>query len=91
MVIRHFILFFAFFSKTVGSSSVFSAKINSACQNTVITAFLWDLEKKAFYLRIFAPTIVWISAKKLINTILAEFGIFPSKNHDSIGFMQFWL
>ena len=28
-------------------------------------------------------------AKKLINTILAEFGVFPSKNHDSIVFMQF--
>ena len=28
-------------------------------------------------------------AKKLINTISAEFGVFPSKNHDSIVFMQF--
>ena len=49
MVIRYFILFFAFFSKTVGLSSVFGAEINSACQNTIITAFLWDLEKKAFW------------------------------------------
>ena len=54
MVIGYFILFFAFFSKTVGLSSVFSAEMNSACQNTLITAFLWDLEKKAFFLRIFA-------------------------------------
>ena len=28
-------------------------------------------------------------AKNLINTISAEFGVFPSKNHDSIVFMQF--
>ena len=30
-------------------------------------------------------------AKKLINTILAKFDFFPSKNHDSIVFMQFCL
>ena len=28
-------------------------------------------------------------AKKLINAIWAEFDFFPSKNHDSIVFMQF--
>ena len=28
-------------------------------------------------------------AKKLINSISAEFDVFPSKNHDSIVFMQF--
>ena len=61
MVIRYFILFFAFFSKTVGFSSVFNAEMNSACQNTLITAFLWDLEKKAAFPRIFALTIVWPS------------------------------
>ena len=61
MVIRYFILFFAFFSKTVGLSSVSSAEMNSACQNTIITAFLWDLEKKVFFHRIFALTIVWRS------------------------------
>ena len=55
MVIRYFILFFAFFSKTVGLSSVFSAEMNSACQNTVITVFWGDLEKKAVFPRIFAP------------------------------------
>ena len=51
------ILFFAFFLETVGLKSDFSAKMNSACQNTLITAFLWDLEKKAFFPRIFALTI----------------------------------
>ena len=49
MVIRYFILYFAFFSKNVGLSSVFSAKMNSACQNALITVFLWDLEKKAVF------------------------------------------
>ena len=58
MVIRYFILFFASFSKTVGLSSVFSAEMNSACQNTLITAFLWDFEKKAVFLRIYGLTIV---------------------------------
>ena len=28
-------------------------------------------------------------AKKFINTISAEFGVFPFKTHDSIVFMQF--
>ena len=59
MVIRYFILFFAFFSKTVGLSTVFSAEMNSSCQNTLIAVFLWDLEKKAVFPLIFALTIVW--------------------------------
>ena len=54
MIFRYFILFFAFFSKTVGLSSVFGAEMNSACQNTLVTAFLWNLAKKAVFLRIFA-------------------------------------
>ena len=58
MVIRYFILFFAFFSKSVGLSSVFNAEMNSACQNTLITAFLWVLKKKEGFPRIFALTIV---------------------------------
>ena len=33
---------------------------------------------------------IWrLWAQKLINTISAEFSLFPSKNHDSIVFMQF--
>ena len=88
MIIRYFILFFVFFSKTVGLSSIFSAEVNSACQN--INAFLWDLEKKASFPRVFNSMAMWrLWAKKLINTILAEFGVFPSKKHDSIVFMQF--
>ena len=59
MIIRYFISFFVFFSKTVGLSSVFNAEMNSTCQNTLITVFLWDLEKKAFFLQIFAHTIAW--------------------------------
>ena len=49
MAIRYFILYFAIFSKTVGLSSVFSAEMNSACQNALITMFLWDLEKIAVF------------------------------------------
>ena len=53
-------LFFAFFSKTVELGSVFNAEMNSTCQNTLITIFLWDLEKKSLiFLQIFALTIVW--------------------------------
>ena len=90
MIIRYFILFFVFFSKTVGLSSVFSAEMNSACQNTLMRAFLWDLEKKASFPRVFNSMAMWkLWAKKLINTILDEFGVFPSKKHDSIVFMQF--
>ena len=34
---------------------------------------------------------IWrLWAKELINTILAKFDFFPSKNHDSTVFMQFW-
>ena len=61
MIFRYFILFFVFSSKTVGLSSVFNAEMNSTCQNTLITAFLWDLEKKAVFLQIVALTIVWRS------------------------------
>ena len=61
MIFRYLILFFVFLSKTVGLSSVFNAEMNSTCQNTLLTAFLWDLEKKAVFLQIFALTIVWRS------------------------------
>ena len=59
MIIRYFILFLAFFSKTVGLSLIFGAEMNSAWKNTLITAFLWDLEKKADFAKIFALTIEW--------------------------------
>ena len=59
-MIRYFILsyIFAFFSKTVGFNLIFSAEMNSACQNTLITAFLWDLEKKACFSTEFLP-LLW--------------------------------
>ena len=51
-------------------------------------------EKSGFFSPNFLPLLyskaIWrLWAKKLINTILAEFDFFPSKNHNSIGFMQF--
>ena len=74
-------------------SLIFNAEMNSACQNTLITAFLWELEKKAVFPQIFALTIAWRSGgygpKIFINTNLAEFDFFPSKNHDSIVSMHF--
>ena len=42
-------------------SLIFNAEMNSACQNTLITAFLWELEKKAVFPQIFALTIAWRS------------------------------
>ena len=54
-MIRYFILFFAFFSKTVGLSLVFNAKMNFTCQNTLITAFWGDLEKKSSFSTNFCP------------------------------------
>ena len=48
-----------YFSKTVGFGSVFSAEMNSACKNTLITVFLQDLEKTASFLRIFEQAIAW--------------------------------
>ena len=54
-----FFLFSAYFSKTVGFGSVFSAKMNSACKNTLIRVFLQDLQKTASFLRIFEQAIAW--------------------------------
>ena len=48
-------------------------------------------EKSGFSLNFcpyYSMTIWRLWAKKLINTIQAEFGVFPSKNHDSIVFMH---
>ena len=59
MIINILFYFFAFFSETVELSLIFSAEMNSACQNTLITVFLWVLKKKAAFPRIFALTIVW--------------------------------
>ena len=34
-----FFYFFTYFSKTIGFGSVFSAEMNSACKNTILSAF----------------------------------------------------
>ena len=59
MITNIFFLFSAYFSKTVGFGSVFSAEMNSACKNTLIRVFLQDLEKTASFLRIFEQAIAW--------------------------------
>ena len=37
---KYFFLFSAYFSKTVGFGSVYSAEMNSACKNTLLRVFL---------------------------------------------------
>ena len=44
--------------------------------------------KKAFFLRILAMWRLW--SQKIDQYLSAEFGVFPSQNHDSIVFMQFY-
>ena len=86
MIINFSIPFFAYFSKPIYFGSVFSAEMNSACKNSLISTFSWDLQKKATYASIFAKPIAWrfftLSVKKFISTNLAIFGFFPSKKHD---------
>ena len=55
MIIRYFILFSAFFSKTVGISSAFSSEMNSACQNNLITAFFMEFGEKSDFSSNFCP------------------------------------
>ena len=90
-----YFLFSAYFSKTVGFGSVFSAEMNSACKNTIIRVFLQDLQKTAIFLRIFeqaySMAIFMLTAKKLIYTNLAIFFFFPSNKHDSFDFRKFCL
>ena len=54
MIIIYFFFIFCIFLKNRRVGSVFSAKMNSTCQNTLITAFLWDLEKKGIFSRFLA-------------------------------------
>ena len=95
IMINIFFLFSAYFSKTVVFGSVFSAEMNSACKNTLITVYLQDLEKTASSYENFrtgySMAIFMLTAKKLIYTNLAIFGFFPSNKLDSFGFRKFCL
>ena len=42
--INYFSIVFAFFMKTVGLCTVFIADMNSACKNTLISAFLLNFQ-----------------------------------------------
>ena len=94
-MINIFFLFSAYFSKTVGFGSIFCAEMNSACKNTLIRVFLWDLQKTAIFSENFrighSMAIFMLTAKKLIYTTLAIFGFFPSNKHDSFGFRKVFL
>ena len=59
MITNIFFLFSAYFSKTVGFGSVFSAETNSAGKNTLIRVFLQDLQKTAIFPRIFEQAIAF--------------------------------
>ena len=59
MITNIFFLFSAYFSKTIGFGSVFSAEKNTACKNTLIRIFLQDLQKTASFLRILEQAIAW--------------------------------
>ena len=41
-----FLLFFAFFMKTVGFCTVFIADMNSACKNTLASAYLLNFHRR---------------------------------------------
>ena len=50
MIINIIFPFFAYFSKTIDFGSVFSAEMNSACKNALISTFSQDLKINANYL-----------------------------------------
>ena len=93
IIIRFFILFFCIFLKNR------RVELNFQCRNEFCMPkypnnriFMGFEEKRGFspnFCPYYSMTIWRLWAKKLINTILAEFDFFPSKNHDSIVFMQF--
>ena len=64
-------------------SSVFNAEINSAWQNTLITAFLWGFGEKSVFSPNFCPyysMAMWrLWAKKLINTFRPNLASFHLK------------
>ena len=95
MITNIVFLFSAYFSKTVGFGSVFSAEMNSACKNTLIRVFLQEFTENSHFSENFrtgySMAIFMLTAKKLIYTTLAIFGFFPSNKHDSFGFRKFCL
>ena len=89
MITNIFSLFSAYFSKTVGFGSVYSAEMN-ACYP--LRVFLQDFGLFSENFRTgYSMAIFMLTAKKLIYTNLAIFGFFLSNNHDSFGFRKFCL
>ena len=95
MITNIFFLFSAYFSKTVGFGSVFSAKISSACKNTLIRVFFIGFAENSLFSENFrtgySMAIFMLTAKKLLYTNLAIFGFFLSNKLDSFGFRKFCL
>ena len=86
---RYFILFLAFFLKSRSVELGFHCRNEFCMPKYPSNCFFMGFAEKAFFPWIFAIRRPW--DKKLINTILAELGFFPSKKHDSIVFKQFCL
>ena len=91
----YFFLFFAYFSKTVGFGSVFSAEMNSACKKYPKKGIFIGFAENSHFSENFRTgynmAIFMLSVKTLIYTNLAIFGFFPSKKHDSFSFRKFCL
>ena len=95
MITNIFWLFSAYFTKTVGFGSVFSAEMNSACKKYPNKGiFIGFRENRHFsenFRTGYSMAIFMLTAKKLIYTNLAIIGFFPSNKHDSLGFRKFCL
>ena len=81
-----FFLFSAYFSKTVGFGSVYSAEMNSTYKNTLIRVFFIGFRENSLFSENFRKgynmAIFMLATKKWIYTNLAIYGFFLSNKHD---------
>ena len=92
-IIRYFIFIFCIFLKNRRVELSFQCRNEFYMPKYPNNRIFMEFGEKSVFSPNFCPyysMAVWrLWAKKLRNTILAEFDFFPSKNHDSIVFMQF--
>ena len=95
MITNIFSLFSAYFSKSVGFGSVYSAEMNSACKKYPNKGIFIGFRENSLFSENFrkgySMAIFMLTAKKLIYTNLAIFGFSLSNKHDSFGFRKFCL
>ena len=93
MITNIFWLFSAYFTKTVGFGSVFSAEMNFACKKNpnkdIFIGFTENTHFSKNFRTGYSMAIFMLTAKKLIYTNLAIFGFFPTNKHDSFCFRKF--